>query len=69
MTILHYETVHSTFCVIKEDVPCELSLGMHEAIDGPAILCCEIDGKDWEDCMAKYHEHMGWEPYVPMDVD
>lgn len=28
-------------------------------------LCCTIEGETWEDVMTKYHEHMGWEPYIP----
>lgn len=28
-----------------------------------ATFCCLIHGKDWNDIMTKYHEHMGWEPY------
>ncbi len=31
------------------------------------VHCCDIEGKDWTDCMTQYHEHMGWEPYRPMD--
>lgn len=31
-----------------------------------ARKCCEISGNDFDDCMEQYHEHMGWEPYVPM---
>ena len=30
--------------------------------------CCTIEGETWEDVMTKYHEHMGWEPYVPMKL-
>lgn len=26
----------------------------------------EIEGEDWEDCMKKHHELMGWEPYLPI---
>ncbi len=33
---------------------------------GPnARKCCEIEGADRDDCLRKYHEHMGWEPYKP----
>lgn len=39
--------------------------------DGPGTdglsFCCRIEGESWEDCMRKYHEHMGWEPYRPME--
>lgn len=30
-------------------------------------FCCTIEGKDWNDIMKKYHEHMGWEPYKPLE--
>lgn len=36
---------------------------------GTPVKCCEIEGDSWEDCMQKYHEHQGWEPYVPFDED
>jgi hypothetical protein len=36
---------------------------------GTPVKCCEIEGDSWEDCMKKYHEHMEWEPYIPMDED
>jgi len=26
-----------------------------------------VDADSWEEAMTKYHDHMGWEPYVPMD--
>ena len=63
MTVVHYETANSTFCLIKGDKV------VTDVDDSPAILCCEIDGDSWEDCMVKYHEHMNWEPYIPMDDD
>ena len=28
-------------------------------------LIKEISGKDWNDCMIKVHEFLGWEPYKP----
>lgn len=31
----------------------------------PMSKLFEIEGNDWEDCMTKYHEHMGWETYKP----
>lgn len=36
---------------------------------GSASKCCDIEGKDFRDCMTKYHQHMGWEPYVPVEGD
>ena len=35
--------------------------------EGEHKLLHTIVGKDWNDCMTKYHELMGWEPYVPFD--
>jgi hypothetical protein len=31
-----------------------------------ATLIRTIEGEDWDDCMKKHHELMGWEPYKPM---
>jgi len=31
-----------------------------------ATLIRTIEGEDWNDCMKKHHELMGWEPYKPM---
>jgi hypothetical protein len=27
-----------------------------------------VEADDWTAAMTRYHEHMGWEPYVPMDT-
>jgi hypothetical protein len=40
-----------------------------QLLAGSPRKCCEITGESWNECMAKYNEHMGWEPYVPMDLD
>lgn len=37
------------------------------ALESDAILILTIAGKDWTDCMTKYHKEMGWEPYIPME--
>ncbi len=37
------------------------------ALEPDAKLILIISGKDWTDCMTKYHEEMGWEPYIPME--
>ncbi len=29
--------------------------------------CCTIEGKNWNDIMTQYHQHMGFEPYKPME--
>ena len=34
-------------------------------LEGNIKLLRTIEGKDWEDCMKKHHELMGWEPYKP----
>lgn len=34
-------------------------------LEEDAVLIKELSGKDMDDCMTKYHELMGWEPYKP----
>ena len=34
-------------------------------LEKDAVLIRTIEGKDWNDCMRKYHEFMGWETYKP----
>jgi len=34
-----------------------------------AVKCCEIEAPTWEAAMTAYHEHQGWEPYVPMSEE
>lgn len=29
--------------------------------------CCVIEGEDWTEVMTKYHQHMEWEPYIPIE--
>lgn len=41
------------------------SLTRQIAAGGKARLCCTIEGESWEDCLRRYHEHMGWEPWEP----
>lgn len=36
-----------------------------ENLPHDAILERTIEGTDWDDCMKKHHEIMGWEPYKP----
>ena len=36
-------------------------------LEPDAKLILTISGKDWTDCMTKYHKEMGWEPYIPED--
>ena len=36
-------------------------------LEPDAKLILTISGKDWTDCMTKYHKEMGWEPYIPME--
>lgn len=35
------------------------------ALSPGATLLYTIKGKDWDNCMTKYHVRQGWEPYVP----
>lgn len=39
--------------------------GDKEMLEDDAVLIRRIEGADWNDCMAKHHELMGWEPYMP----
>ena len=39
--------------------------GDKEMLEDDAALIKKIKGADWNDCMTKYHELMGWEPYKP----
>jgi hypothetical protein len=39
--------------------------GETEMLEKDAVLIKKIKGADWNDCMAKYHEFMNWEPYRP----
>jgi hypothetical protein len=64
MKIEHWTYAGEHLCFRVEDVTTFQFL----AVD-PAVKCCEIEGEDWVDCMQKYHEHMGWAPYVPMSED
>lgn len=36
---------------------------------GDAELITEIEGVNWDECMAKYHEYMDWEPYKPDSIN
>lgn len=39
--------------------------GDTEMLEDDAVLIRRIEGADWNDCMTKHHELMGWEPYKP----
>lgn len=39
--------------------------GDTEMLEDDAVLIRRIEGVDWNDCMTKHHELMGWEPYKP----
>lgn len=32
-------------------------------------FCCRIAGRDFNDCMTKYHKHMGWADFDPDSVE
>ena len=67
MVIEHWYDDESTSVFPKGDQR-NLDLQKELAVGTP-VKCCEIEGETWEECMTKYHEHMGWEPYVPMDEE
>ena len=37
------------------------------ALVGPAELVWSVKAESWEQACTAWHEHKGWEPYVPMD--
>ena len=39
--------------------------GEYELLEKDAVLLRTIEGEDWNDCMRRHHELMGWEPYKP----
>jgi hypothetical protein len=39
--------------------------GDTEMLEEDAVIIRSIEGSDWNDCMRKHHEFMGWEPYKP----
>lgn len=47
----------SITCVTEGDPNKEILCG-----EDPRLLRT-IEGEDWEDCMKKHYELMGWEPY------
>ena len=40
-------------------------VGLYTLLEDDSVLIKTIEGEDWNDCMTKYHEFMGWEPYKP----
>lgn len=38
-------------------------------LEDDSVLIKTIEGEDWNDCMTKYHEFMGWEPYKPFNYN
>jgi hypothetical protein len=39
--------------------------GCKEGLSSDSVLLRTIEGDDWNDCMTKHHELMGFEPYKP----
>ncbi len=39
--------------------------GNNEGLASDSIHIRTIEGTDWNDCMSKHHELMGFEPYKP----
>lgn len=36
-------------------------------VEPDAVLEKVFEAPDWNDAMRQKHEHLGWEPYVPLD--
>ena len=37
----------------------------HLILEQDSKLIATFEGESWNECMTKYHEYMGWEPYKP----
>jgi hypothetical protein len=37
------------------------------AREDEAVLTWEVEAESYNEAMTLYYEHMGWDPYVPMD--
>lgn len=57
MIVQVWEEIDSITVIIKGST--------YPKIEEGAKLIREIEGKDWEECMEKHHDLMGWEPYKP----
>jgi len=55
---IYYSASENSYAVYEKDTYGKL-------LEEDAVLIKELSGKDWDDCMTKYHEYMGWEPYKP----
>lgn len=41
---------------------------LKQTVDGEAMeKVWEVEADTWEEACTKYHEYMGWEPYIPFD--
>lgn len=58
MTIEVYESKseNAITCIIQGD---------NDLLPDDAVLLRTIHGNDWDDCMKKHYELMGWSPYIP----
>jgi hypothetical protein len=64
MICVHIETESCSSFGPKENLDKDLDLLRQEGAGEP-VICCEIEGENWFDCLRKYHEHMAWEPWKP----
>ena len=46
---------------------CADALAMAVPDEEPPVLVWTVDADTYDEAMTKYHRHMGWEPYVPME--
>lgn len=60
MEIEIYESIEGYTAIDKEHQQKQL------IIEPNSKLIKTIEGVDWNDCMKKYHDYMGWEPYKPI---
>lgn len=51
-------TPSDLFIVADSPKHAELTVGQ--------IMVWTVEALSWDEAMARYHDHMGWEPYVPM---
>lgn len=60
MTVEVYDCEDGSTTVVEENNQNKAML-----LGNDPFLIARIKGKNWDDCMKKYHKLMGWEPYKP----
>ena len=68
MICAYYESEDGTEASFAPAESYETQPWLTKDVEGrPMKKLFEIEGADWTECCIKYHEHMGWEPYIPFD--